>query len=88
MAKLADGCWRIQEERRTISGYIDGTTFDPICESCFDMYDSLVKHIPFYPRLGHFGFKPERKKLSISEILQHYRNQKFNLDWSIMYTID
>jgi hypothetical protein len=80
--------WHDQEERRTIAGYIDGTVFDPICENCFDMYDSLVKHIEFLPRIGHVGLIKsagldlEKGKLKLRAF---YKEQNFELDWCKIY---
>jgi hypothetical protein len=44
--------WTSKEELRTISGYIGADayattdTYDPICDNCFDLYESVSKFIP------------------------------------------
>jgi hypothetical protein len=49
--------WDTKEERRTISGYIDPDVFDPICDNCFHLYDSIVSGKPYMPRIGHCGYR-------------------------------
>jgi hypothetical protein len=34
--------WDNKEERRTISGYIDPGIYDPICDNCFHLYESIA----------------------------------------------
>jgi hypothetical protein len=47
--------WTDREERRTIAGYIEADayetvdTFDPICDNCFYLYDSVVKSTQYCP---------------------------------------
>jgi hypothetical protein len=52
--------WHSKEERRTISGYIDPGIFDPICDNCFHLYDSVVSGRPYLPRIGHCGYRSNR----------------------------
>jgi hypothetical protein len=78
-----DDYWGNTEERRTISGHINETTFDPICDNCFDLYKSLKNHSPFCPRIGHCGSKEDKEKLSA-----WYREQKFDLAWCKKYIIE
>jgi hypothetical protein len=58
---LPDGdIWHTKEERRTISGYIDPGIYDPICDNCFRLYDSLVSGKLYTPRIGHCGYRSNR----------------------------
>jgi hypothetical protein len=62
--------WDTDEELRTITCF----NHDPICDHCFDFYQSILKGIPFYPRYGHKGYRSanlsqdasKRKKLAQS----------------------
>jgi hypothetical protein len=47
-----ENSWGTKEELRTISGYVDPGIFDPICDNCFHMYDSIVNNKPYLPRIG------------------------------------
>jgi hypothetical protein len=48
--------WTNKEERRTISGYMDDETYDPICDHMFDYHQSIMKKEPFCPRYSHWGY--------------------------------
>jgi hypothetical protein len=54
--------WDSKEERRTISGYIKAdayepvNTFDPICDNCYYLYDSIINGKRYMPRIGHCGY--------------------------------
>jgi hypothetical protein len=76
--------WKNTEERRTISGYVNETTFDPICDNCFDLYMSLKNHSLFLPRIGHCGFEAK----NVAEMLLFCKKQPFNLAWCKRYEIE
>jgi hypothetical protein len=46
-----DELWTSREECRTIAGYIIPDIFDPICDNCFDLYESVSKHLPVRPTI-------------------------------------
>ncbi|MDR1609401.1 MAG: hypothetical protein LBR78_00915 [Holosporales bacterium] len=61
---LPDGNpWGKKEERRTISGYIEADayepvdTYDPICDNCFHLCDSVTNRKPYIPRIEHCGYR-------------------------------
>lgn len=79
--------WRDTEERGAISGFRSDTILDPICDNCFDMYNSIMKkHQPFYPRLGHIGFSMGRDYFDV-KLLSFYSEQEFDLAWCQKYMI-
>jgi hypothetical protein len=49
--------WDNKEERRTISGYLESDayeaddTYDPICDNCFHLYESVSRHIQVRPTI-------------------------------------
>jgi hypothetical protein len=97
---LPDGDpWSTKEERRTIAGYIEadvyelGNTFDPICDNCFHLYDSIMDGAPYRPRIVHCGCRSNnlnkdvdnKKKLlaylaipEVGGIIKHW--QKYVID--------
>lgn len=48
--------WDSAEELRTITGCVYGGRYDPICEHCFDLCNSIVTRNPFHPRYSHKGY--------------------------------
>jgi hypothetical protein len=49
-----DELWTSIEECRTIGGYIPPGIYDPICDNCFDLYESVSKpalHPPAHPTI-------------------------------------
>ncbi|MDR1437836.1 MAG: hypothetical protein LBI69_02130 [Puniceicoccales bacterium] len=48
--------WDSAEELRTISGCIYGVDYDPICDHCFDLCESINRGCPFTPRYSHRGY--------------------------------
>jgi hypothetical protein len=89
--------WHTKEERRTISGYIEAdayvrsNTFDPICDNCFHMYDSIVHGKPYIPRIGHCGYQANRSQEDEDDLrdklLRYYRAPDFSLAWPDQYMI-
>jgi hypothetical protein len=78
--------WDNKEELRTISGYIDPDIYDPICDNCFHLYDSVVSGRPYLPRIGHCGYKSDRPRKDV-ELQQFYSTSSFKLDWPKQYVI-
>ncbi|MDR1234417.1 MAG: hypothetical protein LBJ92_04740 [Holosporales bacterium] len=82
--------WYTAEECRTISGDLSIyriVNHDPICDNCFDLYNSIVKKIPYCPRIGHWEYrsdKPRRDK----RLQQFYKNLYFDLAWPRKYVIE
>jgi hypothetical protein len=76
--------WTNKEELRTISGYMDRNIYDPICENCFYLCNSITKEILFHQRIGHTGFavgaSDETKGLE-----RLYKTLGFNLAWPRKY---
>ncbi|MDR1609749.1 MAG: hypothetical protein LBR78_02770 [Holosporales bacterium] len=44
-----DELWTSREECRTIAGYISPDIFDPICDNCFHLYESVTEPIQYSP---------------------------------------
>ncbi|MDR0428445.1 MAG: hypothetical protein LBG86_00195 [Puniceicoccales bacterium] len=57
--EILGAIWDNAEELRTITGCIYGTNYDPICDHCFDLCDSIRKEKPFNPRYSHRGYDSE-----------------------------
>jgi hypothetical protein len=51
LPRPADKLWTSKEECRTIGGYIPPDIYDPICDNCFDLYESVSKHLPVRPTI-------------------------------------
>jgi hypothetical protein len=83
--------WDTREERRTISGYIDPGGFDPICDNCFHLYDSIVHGAPYMPRIGHCGYRsdtpPKTENKKREELRQFYSARNFDIVWPNRYVI-
>jgi hypothetical protein len=82
--------WTDKEELRTIAGYMDRNIYDPICENCFYLCNSITKGVPFHPRIGHIGFvirtTNETDEFDKSkELEQLYKTLGFNLAWQKKY---
>jgi hypothetical protein len=82
-ARLSE-LWSDKEELRTISGYIEPDTYDPICDNCYCLY-SAPRTEKYYPRLGHIGFiqgaSPDK---SLEDFCD---NPTFNLAWPMKYIV-
>ncbi|MDR1907997.1 MAG: hypothetical protein LBQ43_04030 [Holosporales bacterium] len=79
--------WTDKEELRTISGYMDRNIYDPICDNCFYLCNSITKGIQFHPRISHMGFalgKTNETDKS-KELEQLYKTLGFNLAWPRKY---
>jgi hypothetical protein len=77
--------WDNKEELRTIAGYIEPDTYDPICDNCYCLY-SAPRIGRYYPRLGHIGFV---QGVSPDKSLEDFcRNPTFNLAWPMKYLIE
>ncbi|MDR1456580.1 MAG: hypothetical protein LBI34_00750 [Puniceicoccales bacterium] len=48
--------WDSAEELRTITGCVYGQRYDPVCDHCFDLCDSIVTENSFHPRYSHKGY--------------------------------
>jgi hypothetical protein len=85
--------WHTKEERRTISGYIEADayvpadTYDPICDNCFHLYDSIINGQPYMPRIGHCGYRSGNPR-NDKKLQQFYANLNFNLAWPKQYMIE
>jgi hypothetical protein len=90
---LPDGDqWHTKEERRTISGYVGADTYDPICDNCFHLYDSIVHGKPYYSRIGHCGYRSNTPSRAEEEqrdkLLRYYNAPDFRLAWPDRYVIE
>jgi hypothetical protein len=89
--------WTDREERRTISGYIEADTYtpvniyDPICDNCYHLCDSIVHGEPYIPRIGHCGYRSDTPTKAEQDqrdkLLQYYKISDFNLAWPERYMI-
>jgi hypothetical protein len=83
--------WTNEEERRTISGYIDPGIFDPICDNCFHLYDSVVSERPYLPRIGHCDYRsdtlPKAEQKRRNKLQQLCNSCNFDLAWPKQYIL-
>jgi hypothetical protein len=79
--------WKNKEEQRTISGYVDVDTYDPICDNCFTLYDSVIEKRQYQPRLGHIGYVKGIQNCPKTELLQFHETLDFNLAWPTRYLL-
>jgi hypothetical protein len=50
--KPEDELWTSKEECRTIAGYINRSTYDPICDNCFHLYEVVAEPLQLYQQAG------------------------------------
>jgi hypothetical protein len=83
--------WSTREELRTISGYVAADCYtasgiyDPICDNCFELYESISKGDQCFPRVGHIGYRsdlPDKDKENIEELQKYITfNKKVVEHW-------
>jgi hypothetical protein len=70
--------WGKDEELRTIT-CVDG---DPICDHCFDFYQSILEKQPFRPRYSHGGWRGDDDSEKRSDLLLRLpQSQKYMDGW-------
>jgi hypothetical protein len=80
--------WTDEEERRTIAGYINPGVFDPICDNCFHLYDSIVNKKAYFPRIGHWDYrsndfdKDEKNRTKLSSYLLTLESKEIIENWN------
>jgi hypothetical protein len=77
--------WSNSEEERTIAGFIPPNTYDPICENCFDLCNTVAQRTKYRPRIGHFGYQKGIVEYRDVVLIPLYRGLPFKLDWPIKY---
>jgi hypothetical protein len=70
--------WNKDEELRTITCFNN----DPICDHCFDFYQSILKKCTFYPRYSHGGRHEKDDSEKRNNLLLHLpQSQKYMDGW-------
>jgi hypothetical protein len=80
-----DQIWSDYEEQRTIAGYFPTGIYDPICENCFNLYDTIVSKTAYIPRIGHWAYMGRDEKKTMLQLSDIYGKLLFKLEWTTIY---